>query len=239
MISKSWKDMQILVVEHHDKPSIGVVGETLHGLGVSTPTVWCGLGDPLPADATEHDGIIVLGGTMSAVDDASHPYLPALTSLIREFADADKPVLGICLGSQLIARAFGADIHVGGPLEFGFHRLSPTLSAESDPLMRHLGPSQALFQWHTDHYTLPAAAEHLAIGEHYENQSYLIGRAVYGMQFHFEVDRAQVWSQIADTSELAEQVPGYEDWLPRQFAVHEEASNRFCRNVTREWISLA
>lgn len=231
--------MRVLVVEHHDKSSVGVVGETLHGMDVETPTVWCEFGEPVPENHREYDGIVILGGTMSAVDDDAHPYLPRLTRLIRDFADADKPVLGICLGSQLIARAFGGQARVGGPLEFGFHPVTPTRSAASDPLMRHLGCPQHLFQWHTDHYTLPEGAEHLAVGEHYENQAYRIGRAVYGMQFHFEVTAAQVRSQIEDVPNFSDHVPRHEEWLPRQFALHEEDSNTFCRRVIRDWVALA
>jgi|AntDeeMetagen681_2_1112603.scaffolds.fasta_scaffold02584_3 GMP synthase-like glutamine amidotransferase len=231
--------MRILIVEHHDKSSVGVVGETLHKMGIETPTVWCEFGEPVPESHRDYDGIVILGGTMSAIDDEGHPYLPRLTGLIRDFADADKPVLGICLGSQLIARAFDAEAHIGGPLEFGFHLVTPTLSAESDPVMRHLERPQPLFQWHTDHYTLPEGAEHLAVGEHYENQAYRIGHAVYGMQFHFEVTEAQVRDQAGDVPDLGSQVPGYEEWLPRQFALNEEASNTFCRNVVRDWVALA
>lgn len=239
MTLKEKLQMRVLLIEHHDKSSVGVVGETLHDMGIETPTVWCEFGDPVPENDREYDGIVILGGTMSAVDDESHPYLPRLTALVREFADADKPVLGICLGSQLIARAYGAEPRLGGPLEFGFHPVTPTRLGETDPVMRHLGRPQPLFQWHTDHYTLPEGAVHLAVGEHYENQAYRIGRAVYGMQFHFEVTEAQVRSQIADVPDFDDHVPGHEEWLPRQFALHEAASNTFCRRVVRDWAALA
>jgi len=231
--------MRILVVEHHDQSSVGVIGETLHRMGIETPTVWCEFGEPVPESQRDYDGIVILGGNMSAVDDETHPYLRRLTGLIREFVDADKPVLGVCLGSQLIARAFGAEAHIGGPMEFGFHLVTPTLEAESDPVMRHLERPQPLFQWHTDHYTLPEGAEHLAVGENYENQAYRLGRATYGMQFHFEVTEAQVQSQIDSTPDFRDLVPDYDEWLPRQFQLHEKASNTFCRNVVRDWVALA
>lgn len=230
--------MRILVVEHHNKPSVGVIGQTLHELGFETVTAWCGSGDPLPADDLEHQGMVILGGTMTALDDDRCPYLPELTRLIRNFADADKPVLGVCLGAQLIARAFGADLRIGGPLEFGFHTVIPMPAAAEDPLLAHLDRPLPLFQWHTDHYDLPPGAEHLATGEDHENQAYRIGRAVYGMQFHFEVTEAQVQGQIDETPGFEDQVPDHHEWLPHQFAEHEQASNDFCRNVTRAWAKL-
>jgi GMP synthase-like glutamine amidotransferase len=231
--------MRILVVEQHDKPSLGVVGETLHDLGVEWQTVWGARGDPLPANHREHGGIIVLGGAMSALDDEICPYFPALTRLIHDFAEADRPVLGICLGAQLIARSFDADLHIGGDLEFGFHTVAPTPAAAEDPVLGHLDGPLRLFQWHTDHYALPPGAVRLATGETYDNQAYRVGRTVYGMQFHFEVTGTVVRNWIDATPELEERVPGYRDWLPGQFEAHEKASHIFCRNVTRRWIALA
>lgn len=230
--------MRILVVEHHHKPSVGVIGETLHELGFETPTVWCASGEALPPGHHEHEGIVVLGGAMTALDDERCPYLPGLARLIRDFAEADKPVLGVCLGAQLIARAFDAVLRIGGPLEFGFHTVTPTAAAASDPVLRHLDRPLPLFQWHTDHYELPQGAVHLAVGENHENQAYRIGRAVYGMQFHFEVTEAQVQAQIDETPGFDDQVPDYREWLPDQFAAHEQESNAFCRNVTRAWAEL-
>lgn len=233
------ENMRVLAVEHHDKSTIGMIGETLRDLGVDIQTVWGMYGEELPRSHREHDGIIVLGGTMAALEDEICPYFPPLIHLIREFAEADKPVLGVCLGAQLIARSFGADLHIGGELEFGFHRVTPTAAAADDPVLGHLDAPLSLFQWHTDHYALPPGAERLATGERYENQAYRIGRAVYGMQFHFEVTRPLVQGYVERMPNLEEQVPGHRDWLPPQFAVHEKPSIAFCRTLTRRWVELA
>jgi len=230
--------MRVLIVEHHAKSSIGLIGETLEDIGVEMQTIWGMFGDQLPPGHREHDGIIVLGGNMSALQDEERPYFPALTRLIREFAEAGKPVLGVCLGAQLIARSFNAELQIGGDLEFGFHEVKPTPAAAADPVIGGLEEPLALFQWHTDHYELPPGAELLATGVSYPNQAYRIGRTVYGMQFHFEVTRSLVESQIEETPGIDDEVPGYSEWLPAQFAVHEEASNTFCRNLTRNWVAL-
>jgi GMP synthase-like glutamine amidotransferase len=233
------ENMRILVVEHHDKPTIGMIGETLHDLGVEIRTVWGMHGEELPRSHREHDGIIVLGGTMAALEDEICPYFPPLLRLIREFSEAGKPVLGVCLGAQLIARSFDADLHISGELEFGFHIVSPTATAADDPVLGHLDAPLPLFQWHTDHYTLPAGAERLATGESYENQAYRIGRAVYGMQFHFEVTQSLVQRYVDGMPDIEEQLPGHRDWLPAQFAAHEKPSIAFCRTLTRCWVELA
>lgn len=232
-------NMQILIVENHDTPSVGVIGDTLRDLGVETRTVWGGLGDAPPRSHREHDGIVVLGGSMSALDDETRPYFPALTRLIREFAEADKPVLGVCLGAQLIARSFGAELRIGGDLEFGFQKVAPTAAAVGEPVLGHLEEPLPLFHWHTDHYALPPGAERLATGERYENQGYRIGRTVYGLQFHFEVTEPVVRRWIDMTPDFNELVPGFRDRLPGQFAAHEQASSDFCRILTRNWVALA
>lgn len=231
--------MRVLVVEHHDKATVGMIGETLRELGADLRTVWGMYGDPLPPSHRQADALVVLGGTMNALDDERCPYFPHLTRLVREFADAGKPVLGVCLGAQLIARAFEADLHLGGELEFGFHPVSPTAAAAVDPVLGHLETTLPLFQWHNDHYALPPGAERLATGEQYENQAYRIGRTVYGMQFHFEVTHEMVRDQIEHTPGFDAEVPGHQEWLPEQFAAHEAASNDFCRSLTRRWAALA
>lgn len=235
----SEQNIRVLAVEQHEQPSTGVVGETLGEMGVGIQTVWGARGDALPRDHREHDGIIVLGGAMTALDDDQRPYFPALIRLIREFAEADKPVLGICLGAQLVARAFGAELRLAGDLEIGFHTVAPTPAAADDPVLGELDGPLPLFQWHTDHYALPPGAELLAAGGQYENQAYRIGRTVYATQFHFEVTESVVRSWIDTTPGLEAQAPGCRDWLPAQFAEHGEASMAFCRAVTRRWIALA
>lgn len=231
--------MQVLVVEQHDQASIGVVGETLGELGVGIQTMWGNRGDVLPRSHREHAGIIVLGGAMTALDDEARPYFPALTRLIREFAEAGKPVLGVCLGAQLVARAFDAELRIGGELELGFHTVSPTPAVAGDPVFCELAEPLPLFQWHTDHYALPPGAELLATGERYPNQAFRIGRTVYATQFHFEVTEPVVRSWLDSTPGLEEQAPGCRDWLPAQFAGHGDASVAFCRAVTRRWVALA
>ena len=88
-------------------------------------------GDALPEDAAEHDAMVVLGGGQNALADDACPYFPALLELIRDFADKDRAVLGICLGSQLIARAFGGDNQIGGASEFGWRSVSLTTEAKA------------------------------------------------------------------------------------------------------------
>ncbi|MBT4887970.1 MAG: type 1 glutamine amidotransferase [Rhodospirillales bacterium] len=231
--------MTILVIEHHDSPSLGVVGEAIEAAGVPTKVLWGEDGDPMPDSSDDYDGMVVLGGAMNALDDSKCPYFPQLVRLIQDFGVADKPVLGICLGSQLIARAYDAPVHLEGPFEFGFCPIKLTEDGASDPVVGHMKPDQGLFEWHTDHYALPDDAVHLASGTDYTYQCFRMGRATYAMQFHFEVTREIVDGWIEMTGDFCDQnVPDYRNWLPKQFEDHMDASKEFCRSAIRNWLAL-
>jgi GMP synthase-like glutamine amidotransferase len=108
------------------------------------------------------------------------------------YTQSDKPVLGICLGSQILARAYGADNHLGTAPEFGWVDVALTDAGRADPVMGVLPDFFPVFQWHSDTFTLPAGALHLAQSATARHQAFRIGRATYGTQFHFEASRAVV-----------------------------------------------
>ncbi|KGM14647.1 hypothetical protein N867_18285, partial [Actinotalea fermentans ATCC 43279 = JCM 9966 = DSM 3133] len=111
---------------------------------------------PAPADLA---GLVVLGGPMGADDDARHPGLAAERSLLARAVDADLPVLGVCLGMQLLARALGAAVHAGHGTEIGF---APVEVLADDPVLRPLGPAPTVLHWHSDAAELPSGATLLA-----------------------------------------------------------------------------
>ena len=122
-------------------------------------------------------------------------------------------MLGICLGSQLVARAYGAQNILGRPIEFGWHEVRPTEAGRSDPVIGAIPGGAPLFHWHNDTFTLPPGAAHLAESDMTRHQAFRMGRAVYGIQFHFEADRPLVeeWS-----TKFAQTIEGYApDWPER------------------------
>ena len=105
----------------------------------------------------DHDALVVLGGGQNALDDEAFPYIPPLLALMREFGDSGRAVLGICLGSQLLARAYGADNLLGAAPEFGWQKVALTGEAKDDPVLRAAPENFPIFQWHDDTFTLPKA----------------------------------------------------------------------------------
>jgi GMP synthase-like glutamine amidotransferase len=163
---------------------------------------------PLPSGERKVGGLVVFGGEMNVDQLDRYPYLLRVRQLMREAVDRGIPTLGICLGAQLLARAFGAAVTRAPVRELGFVPIWPTTAAASDPLLAGLTPGDRFFQWHEDTFDLPAAATLLATGRAVPTQAYRVGRCGWGVQFHPEVDAAEldawlrpVTSQWGRTSE--------------------------------------
>jgi GMP synthase-like glutamine amidotransferase len=205
--------MRVLIIENFAGTPAGQVGRALAEAGVACDTRRAFAGEPLPETPDGFAGLVVLGGAQSALDDADHSYLPRLAALTRRFGEADRAVLGICLGAQLIARGYGARNILGRSVEFGWKDVRPTASGKADRLIAALGDGGPLFHWHSDTFTLPDGAVHLAESTMTAHQAFRLGRAVYGLQFHSEADRALVarW-----TDDFADTIAGYApDWPER------------------------
>lgn len=183
--------MRIALVENMPDTPLGLVGQALDAVRATVTTYRPYRDGVLPAVA-DHDGLIVMGGEQNARDDAAHPYLPHLAARMADFGAADKAVLGICLGSQILARAHGGENRIGGAREFGWIGIHATDSGIADPLLAGLDPVFPAFEWHDDTFTLPEGAVHLASSGRIAPQAFRVGRASYGTQFHFEVSRAVV-----------------------------------------------
>jgi GMP synthase-like glutamine amidotransferase len=211
--------MRVLVVQNYDNTGLGQVGAALEEAGAELDIRNAHLGDALPPDADGHDAIVVLGGAQNALADEEYTYIPALLALMRDFESRDRAVLGICLGSQLLARAYGAENLIGTAPEFGWHGVSLTAEAAGDSVLGALPREFPIFQWHDDTFTLPPNAVRLASNAAVANQAFRIGRAAYGFQFHFEADRPLVrhWN-TAFAGYLADRQP---DW-PARFDAEAE-----------------
>ncbi|RID93409.1 type 1 glutamine amidotransferase [Gemmobacter lutimaris] len=201
--------MRVAIVENTKVTHHGQVGVALHEaaarIGLYKP--WADGRLPEPAD---YDALVVFGGEQNACADDSHPYLPELAHRMRAFSDADRAVLGICLGSQILARGFGAENRIGTAPEFGWCKVELTDAGAADPVLGQLPSQFASFQWHSDTFTLPAGAVHLARSGVAAHQAFRLGRATYGTQFHFEAHRAVVadWARCFPAA-IEDMAPGW------------------------------
>lgn len=135
-----------------------------------------------------YEGLVVLGGPMNVDQVDRFPHLRTEVEAIQDALDRDIPVLGICLGAQLIARALGAPVGPAVQKEIGWYDVSLSDGGQSDPVLSTFAPTERIFQWHGDTFEVPHGAEHLASSDACPNQAFRYGDKVYALQFHLEVD---------------------------------------------------
>lgn len=177
---------KFLVIQNAKIEGIGVLGELLRKDGIDIKTI---LAKSEDIPDIKPDAIIILGAPDSANDDL--PYLKKELELIRQSVEKNIPVLGVCLGSQLIAKAFGARVYKGPKKEIGFYNDIEFDNSEKSKLFSGIKSPAWVFHWHGDTFDLPENAIRLAHSKDYQNQAIKIGSAV-GVQFHLEVDEPTV-----------------------------------------------
>ncbi len=195
----------VLVVHNAASDPVGRLGEWLSSAGVTLEVLD---GENLPENLDSYAGLVVMGGPMSATDDAVAPWLPAIRALLREAVRREVPTLGVCLGAQLLAVAHGGTVVANpeGP-ELGWQLVAkrPTAAAD-DPLFASLPITPDVIQWHYDAIrVLPPGAIHLAASPVCENQAFRIGRLAWGVQFHIETtpEVVRAWAR-SDAQQLDE-----------------------------------
>jgi len=181
--------VRLLVVVPSDTDPPANLGRWLRDAGCDLDERHADLGDALPDGLDGYDGMVVLGGPQSALDDEStSPELVGVRELLRQALAADFPTLAICLGAQLLAQVGGGTVRPGidGP-EVGATLVAKRDAADADPVFGPLPLSPDVLQFHHDEISqLPTGATLLASNPFYENQAFRVGRHVYGLQFHIE-----------------------------------------------------
>lgn len=177
---------RVLVIQHIGCEPLGLFALAADGLAEFI-YVRPFEGEPVPASLGDWDNLIILGGPMAVYEPEDNPWLVDELGLIRKAISEDFPTLGICLGSQLIAAAGGAEVYPGTRREAGWGEVTLTEAAGDDALFAGLASPMPVFQLHGDTFDLPEGAVRLAANVHYTNQAFRLGSNIYGLQFHVEV----------------------------------------------------
>lgn len=182
-----------LALRHLAFEDLGLIEPLLRERGFHVRYVEAGVDDCAAVDLAKVDLLIVLGGPISVEDEERFPWLVDEVALIRQRLDAQQPLLGVCLGAQLMARALGARVRPMGVKEIGFAPVMLTAAGQGSALAE-LG-SQPMLHWHGDQFDLPAGAESLATTALCAHQAFAPHRKALGLQFHPEVDphRFEQW----------------------------------------------
>lgn len=212
----------ITLFQHGSDESAGEIAIFLTERGVPYATIRLFEGEALPENLPS--GLIVLGGQMSINDSAFYPFFPEEKRIIREMVEAGKPVLGICLGAQMIASAFGEEV-IRGPGELGWTSIKGCAGS-----MRPLFPETfTVFHWHNETFRLPPGAELLATGPIVRNQAFRLGSAV-GVQFHPEVTDEIIccWSK--------DMLPEKQEKLMVESEYFRETNRMQCRSLINRFL---
>ena len=195
---------KLLVFQHVPLEPLGTLNQQFKDAGFRIRYVNFDRTPDARVDVSRYHGLVVLGGPMAADEVDRHPHLDYEQEVIRAAADLGLPVLGICLGAQLIAAAFGGRTLRRAAPEFGWVPVRPTGAGQGDHLIGHFAGPEHVYQWHSDTFILPREAVHLAESEHCALQAFSLFDHVYGLQFHLEADRQLIERWVSSPQHIAD-----------------------------------
>jgi GMP synthase (glutamine-hydrolysing) len=226
--------VKVLSVVHSEQGRASVFGEVVRARGHQLEDWSPSLGPPRrPVD--DYGAVLVFGGSMHADQDKRHPWLRDETLLIQRLLNLRIPVLGVCLGAQLLAKAAHAPVGPAPEPEIGWVPVELTPAAREDPLFSRLPDRFSAFEWHYYTYGLPAGAVELARSP-VCTQAFRLGEAAWGIQFHAEVTQQQVEGWIGrDGAEIS----GSREELKREVAERIDEWNALGRRLCEGFLSVA
>ena len=231
---------RIFVIQNSPIAPAGSIGDVLKKNGANLTTFRLLEGERVDINTiTEFDGLLVLGGPSNAYDDEAYPQNIVVVDIIRQFHKIEKPILGLCLGAQFLARALGQSYCSNNGWEIGFTPITVTDEGEKDPITEGLDGPHMLYEMHEDSFFLPRDSELLMTGEYCINQAFKSGNYSYGFQFHAETTASIIhgWAEEIrrsdpekDTQMLDLMFRGMDEFFPAQ--------KKFAYEIGRRWLKL-
>jgi GMP synthase (glutamine-hydrolysing) len=231
--------VRVLAIVQQRDAGAGVFAEAIRGRGAELDE-WVLPESGPPVDPLGYDAAFTLGGSMNVDQEASHPWLVEEKALLRKLLEQGTPLLGVCLGGQLVAEAAGARPRRATRPEIGWHRVELTPEGRGEPLLGPLAPGFEAFQWHSYEFPLPPGAVPLARSE-VCLQGCRVGKAAWAIQFHPEVSRTDALGWIDDyrSDEDAVRIGVDQGALRDETERKIGAFNDLGRDLCRRWLDLA
>lgn len=218
----------------------GLIGEVAAERGVELQIIDAPRVVLEPVIIEGSNGLVILGGPQGVYEAEEYPWLKQELSLCRYALQQKIPVLGICLGSQLLAAAAGGRVYAAGHKEIGWVTISTSKLDREDSLFSDMPDSLNVFQWHGDTFELPPGAELLASSSLFPHQAFRLDNSAYGLQFHLEVttEMIQEWLTIYKDELLGFGGEGAFDLISRETRQNAGELRKIATGFFRKWIKL-
>jgi len=229
----------ILVLQHVHTESLGTISDALDSRGLSYRYIRSYDGEDIPSDLGNAVGLAVMGGPMGVYEQEKYPFLTAEMKLIELALNRGVPVLGVCLGSQLLASVLGSVVAPGFDPEIGWAPIGLTEEAAVDRLLHSVDAEFMAFHWHSDVFDLPADAVSLASSELTEHQAFRHGNNAYGFLFHMEVTDPMIREWTATNKPYLDAIEIDTDAIIKGIPEFLSLQQHIGRTVFGNWADLA
>jgi GMP synthase (glutamine-hydrolysing) len=232
------KPPTILALQHAAVELPSRAGDVIVGAGAELQVVATHAGQPVPVSIGDHAGLLVMGGPMGVYEADRHPHLHAERALIEDALSRGVPVLGVCLGSQLLASVLGAHVRPGPRKEIGWYDVSLSPAAKADPLFGAAPRAFTALHWHGDIFDLPPGAVGLARSELTEHQAFSFGESAWGILFHLEVSSRQLDDMTSAFADELAQAGVSRDQIAAGWPTHGPSLEALGDLVFRRWMDV-
>src|SRR3989338_10635676 len=199
-----------IVFRHVPHEGLGLVEEFFHRHSIQIDYQDLFVNRDFSVRPDDYEMIVSMGGPMNVDEIEKYPFLEQERSFIQKAVQLEKPVLGICLGAQMVARSLGARVYPGGRKEIGWFPIHLSAFGKTDSVFRYVTDSKPMvFHWHGDTFDLPKGAVLLSSSDLFQHQAFRYGNHVYAFQFHIEVTPEMVKDWVLKGSEELESVKSY------------------------------
>jgi GMP synthase (glutamine-hydrolysing) len=226
---------KIVVLQHHPAETLGTIAAALESAALAWQYVRVHEGHPIPQTIRGAGGLIIMGGPQTVYQPDRYPYLRDEIRLIEAALKENKPILGVCLGSQLLATALGANVYRGAEREIGWYRVRLADAAKEDRLMRGIATDFTAAHWHSDVFDLPAGAIALASSDKTPVQGFRYGESAYGLLFHAEMTQEILGALVAEFGDGLKRVGVDGDAMMAAAAQYLPPLGRLAETIFTRW----
>lgn len=228
----------VIVLQHAASEGLGNIADALSACGRTFQYIRSYAGESVPRDAGAYRGLVIMGGPMGVYEHSQYPFLRDEMKLMESFLKAGKPILGVCLGSQLLASVLGAEVKKGARKEIGWYPIRLHAEAAQDSLWKGQPASFNAYHWHGDIFDLPKDAVPLASSDLTALQAFRYGNQSYGLLFHMEVSHEQVRGMLREFESEIQQEKLDGRLILDQTTMFLPAMQQVGRTVFKRWAEL-